>query len=67
MLSVDGDEVMDGLPDGSTEKSDDVWTESSFPEFLCFRIIHTGILIGIFTVNLADSWTDETDDDILMD
>ena len=44
---------MDGLPDGSTDESDDVWMERNFPGLLHFRKFHTGILIGIFTVNLA--------------
>ena len=32
-FSVDGDEGMDGLPDGLTEKSNDVQMERSFPGF----------------------------------
>ena len=62
---ADGDEVMDGLADGSTEESNDIWMERSFPgfpEFLCFGEFHTGVLIGIFTMNLADGWMDRTDD-----
>ena len=30
-FSADGDKVMDGLPDGSTDESDDVWMEGNFP------------------------------------
>ena len=30
-FSADGDKVMDGLPDGLTDKSNDVLTERNFP------------------------------------
>ena len=66
-FSTDADEVTDGLPDGSTDKSDDVWTERSFRGFLCFGKFCTGILIGIFTMNLAHGWMDGTDDGHNMD
>ena len=46
--AADGDKVTDGLPDGSTDKCIDVWTERSFPRFLCFGKFCTGILVGIF-------------------
>ena len=54
----DGDEVMDGLPDGFADKSDDVWMDRNFPQIQTFRKFHTAILVGIFTMNLADGWTD---------
>ena len=57
----DGNKVTDRLPDGLTDKSIDVQMERSFPRFLCFGKLHTGILIGIFTMNLADGRTDGTD------
>ena len=36
--------------------------EGSFPGFSTCGNFHTGILIGIFTVELADGRTDEIDD-----
>ena len=30
-FSVDGDKATGGLPDGLTDKSNDVWTERNFP------------------------------------
>ena len=60
-FSADGGEVMDGLPDGSTDKSDDGWMESSFPGFSYFVKFCTGIHVSIFTMNLADGWMDRTD------
>ena len=60
-VSPDGDEVTDRLPDGSTDKSDDVWMERNFPGIQKFGIFYTGILVGIFTVNLADGWMDAVD------
>ena len=54
--------MTDGLPDGSTDKSDDVWIEGNFPAKWSYRKFHTAILMGIFTSNLADGWMDRTDD-----
>ena len=31
-FSADGDEVTDGLPDGLTDESDDVWKEKEFSQ-----------------------------------
>ena len=62
VFSADGDEVVDRLPDGLTDESVDVWTERSFPRYCVVRNFHTGIVIGIFTMNLADGRTDGTDD-----
>ena len=53
---------MDRLPEGLTDKSDDVQMERSFPWYCILRNYCTGILIGIFTVNLADGRMDRTDD-----
>ena len=53
-FSADGDKVMDGLPDGSTDKSNDVLTEWNFPVNCFFREFCTGILMGIFTMNLDE-------------
>ena len=62
MLSADGDSVTDKLPGGLTDESDEVQMEGNFPINWNFRKFHTVILVGIFTVNLADGWTDGTDD-----
>ena len=59
-FAADGDEVMDGLPDGSTDESVDVQTEKSSPRYCVIRNSDTGILVGIFTMNLADGRTDGT-------
>ena len=53
---------MDGLPDGLTDKSNDIWMERIFPRYFINGNFHTGILVGIFTVNLADGRMDRTDD-----
>ena len=34
MFSADGDGVTDGLPDGLTDESNDVWTVMNVPGFL---------------------------------
>ena len=62
MFSTDGGEVTDGLPDGLTDESDDVWTERKFPTKWTSGKFHTAMLMGIFTINLADGWTDGTHD-----
>ena len=54
--------MIDRLPDGSTDESDDVWMEGIHPEFWTFGKFHAAILMGTFTVNLADGWMDRTDD-----
>ena len=54
--------MTDGLSDGSTDESDDVQMESNIPVIFSFRKFHTEILVGIFTIILADGWTDRTDD-----
>ena len=36
--------------------------ERNFPGIQTFGRLHMGILISIFTMNLADGWTDGTDD-----
>ena len=61
-LAADSDKMTDGLTNGSTDESDDVWTERSFPGYCLFGKFHTGILVGIFTMNEADGRTDRTDD-----
>ena len=53
---------MDGLPGGFTDESVDVWMKGSFPRYCIYGNLHTGILVGIFTVNLADGSMDGTDD-----
>ena len=53
---------MDRLPDGSTDESIDVQMEGSFPRYCIYGNFHTGILIAIFTMNLADGRADRTDD-----
>ena len=52
------------MPNGLIDESDDVQTERNFPPIWTFGKFHTGILVGIFTINceLADGWTDGTDD-----
>ena len=59
---ADGDMVMDRLPDGWTDESNDVQMERRFPRLSCFRKFHTAILMSIFTMNLANGWMDGTDD-----
>ena len=54
--------MIDGLPDGLTDKSNEVQTERNFPRFWTFRKFHTVILMDTFMVNLADGWMDGTDD-----
>ena len=61
-FAADGDEVLDRLPDGSTDESNDVQMERSFPRYWVFGNFHTGILIGIFTMYLADGRMDRTDE-----
>ena len=60
--SANGDGVTDGLPDGLIEATDDTWTERNFPRNWIFGKLPPAILVGIFTVNLADGWMDGTDD-----
>ena len=36
--------------------------ETKFPRYCTFRKFHPAILMGIFTMNLADGWMDGTDD-----
>ena len=52
--------MTDGLPDGSTDKSNVVWMEGIFPGIWTFRKFHPGFLVGIVTVNFADGWMDGT-------
>ena len=52
---------MDGRPDGSTDKSDDVQKERNFPRSWSFGKFHTGLLISIFIMNFADGWMDRID------
>ena len=56
--------MTDGLPDGLTDESNNggVHMEGNFPKIWTFEKYHTAMLIGIFTVILADGWTDRTDD-----
>ena len=61
-FTADSDDVMDRLPDGLTDESIDVYMEGSFPGYCVNVNIHTGVLRGIFTVNLADGRTDRADD-----
>ena len=58
-----GARVTDRLPDGSTDKSDEVQMEGNFPRKWSFRKFHPGILVDIFTVKLADGWMDRMDDE----
>ena len=60
-FSADGDGMIDRLPDGSTDESDDVQTERNFPRIWTFRKLHPAILVGIFTMHLADGWVDGMD------
>ena len=59
-FSADGDKVTDRLPDGLTDKSDDVQTEGNFTVFWTFGKLHPAILMGLSTVILADGWIDGT-------
>ena len=45
-----------------TDKSNDVQMERNFPRIWTFGKLHTGILIGIFMMNLVVGWMDGTDD-----
>ena len=54
-FSADGDRVTGGLPDGSTDESDDVWMEGDFPGYWTFGKFCPAILGG-------NGWTDGTDD-----
>ena len=58
---ADSNRVTDRLSDGLTDESDDIWMERNFPGYWIFTKFHTAILLGIFTVNLADGWLDGTD------
>ena len=53
--------MIDGLPDELTDESDDVWMERKFPGYWTFRKLYPAILMGIFTVKLADGWMDRMD------
>ena len=48
----------DGLSDGSTDKSNEVWMERKFPRNWTFRKLwnRPAILVGIFIMNLAQGW-----------
>ena len=61
-FSADGDSVIDGLPDGSTDESNYVQMAGNLPGFQTFGNFHTVIHVGIFTMNSADGWMDRTDD-----
>ena len=61
-FSTDIDKLTDGLPDGSTDKSNNVWMDRNFPGYWKLRKFQTGILVSTITMNLADGWTDGTDD-----
>ena len=61
-LSADGDGATDRLPDGSTDKSDDVWMEGNSPRIWTFRKCHPAILMGISTIKFANGWMDGMDD-----
>ena len=50
------------LRHGSTDESNDIQTDGNFPGNWNFRKFHTAILVGIFTMHLADHWIDQTDD-----
>ena len=65
-FSADGDEVMDGLPDGSTDKSVNVQMEGSFPGYCIIRNFCTGILIGIFTMKMVTCHVDAMTDRQVM-
>ena len=54
--------MTDRLSDGLIDKSNDVQMERNFPRIGTFEKFHTGILISILTMNLADGWMDGTDD-----
>ena len=56
-FSANCGKVTDRLTHGLTDKSDDVHMERNFCVKLTF-----GKLMGIFTMNSADGWTDRTDD-----
>ena len=53
-FSAESGKVTDGLPDGSTDEYHDVWMERNFSRFQTLWKLHPAILIGIFTMNLAD-------------
>ena len=53
--------MTDRLPDGLTDESDDVQMEGNFPRNRPFGKFHTAILVGIFTLILADGWMDGMD------
>ena len=53
--------MTDRLPDGSTDESNDVQMERNFPGYFTFTNFCPVILMGIFTMNLADGWMDRTD------
>ena len=61
-LSANSDGVIDRLPDGSTDESNDVWMEGNFPMNWTFRKFCTAIVIAIFTMDLADGLMDGTED-----
>ena len=60
-FSADSDGVNNGLPDGSTDESNDVWMEGDIPGTWTFRKFHPAILMDTFTEKSADGWTDRMD------
>ena len=54
--------MTDGLPDGSTDKSDHIWTDGNFPGISTLGKFGPGILMGISTMDLVYGWTDRMDD-----
>ena len=53
---------MDRLSDGLTDESDEVQMERNCPGLWMFGKYCPPILMGIFTMNLADGWMDGTED-----
>ena len=47
----------------TTDESVDIEMEGSFPGFSACRKFHTGILIGILTMELSDGRTDINDNE----
>ena len=45
-----------------TDESDDVWTEGNLPGTLTFGKFDRAVLLGTFTMNVADGQMDGMDD-----
>ena len=66
-FSTNDDRVDDGLPDRSTDESNDAWIEGKFHGSWTFRKFDPAIVLGNCTMILDDCWTDRTDEGHTME